>query len=295
MIEGIFTAIITPLKNGTVDLDAFEQIIDRQIAAGVQGLVVLGTTGEGSLLTPDERRSVIKTSVARGRNRIQIIAGTGKIATWETVEETRIAADLGVDAALVVSPSYVRPSQEGIASHFEKVADEAGLPIVIYNVPSRTGSDILPSTVARLAKHEKIVGIKEATGSVLRVGQVIAAAAGRMSVLSGDDPITVSLLIAGGQGVICTGSNVAPDHWVALWKAWKEGNIPRAVAMQATLLRMHEALFLEANPGPVKAAAHQLGLIEPEIRLPLTWPTPKTLYRLAEELKHLGFNPQGVA
>ncbi len=295
MIKGIFTAIITPFKNETVDLDALERIIDRQLKAGVQGLVFCGTTGEGSVLTSDEGRSIIETGVDRGKGRVKIVVGTGRVSTWATIEDTRIAADLGADAVLVVSPAYVRPSQEGIAEHYEKTADKGELPIILYNVPSRTSSDILPTTVARLAKHENIIGIKEATGSILRVIQVIAAADGQIAVLSGDDPITLSLLVAGGQGVICTGSNITPDHWVALWNEWKKKNIPRAAAIQAELMGLHEALFLEANPGPAKAAAHILGLIEPEIRLPLTWPIPKTLHRLAEELKRLGFNPKGAA
>ncbi len=212
-----------------------------------------------------------------------------------TIEQTQVAAELGADAALVVSPAYVKPSQEGIAAHYESIADEGGLPIIVYNVPSRTASDVLPETVERLAAHENIVAIKEATGSIYRAQQVIAAARGRISVLSGDDPITLSLLVAGGDGVICTASNVVPKRWADLYAHFKEGNIEAASKVQAGLVDLHEVLFLESNPGPVKAAMHLLGLMEPEIRLPLTWPTPKTLFRLSEELEKLGFNPQGVA
>ncbi len=295
MFEGVYTALITPLNNGTIDVENLQQIVDRQIEAGVHGLVICATTGEGSVLREDERRLVISKAIERVQKRVPVVVGTGCISTWATIEATRQAADLGADGALVVTPCYVRPSQEGMAQHFETVADEGGLPIIVYNVPSRTSTDLLPSTVARLAAHEKIVGVKEATGSIYRAQQVIAAAAGRLSVLSGDDPITVSLLAAGGQGVICTGSNVAPARWVAMWEAWTKENAIGAAAVQAELAGLHEALFMEANPGPVKAAAHLLGLIEPEIRPPLTWPTPKTLYRLVEELERLGFSPQGVA
>lgn len=295
MLEGIYTALITPMKSGSVDVDALKKIVDRQLAAGVHGLVLCATTGEGVILKNDEKRVVIETVVREVQNETQVIVGTGQVATWTTIEATRMAADLGADAALVVTPSYLRPSQEGIVKHYEAVADEGGLPVILYNVPSRTACDILPETVARLADHEKIVGLKEASGSMLRIQQVVAASSGKISILSGDDPLTVSTLVAGGRGVISTGSNVVPERWVSLWNAWKDNNIRGAAAIQAQLRGLHEALFMEANPGPVKAAAHLLGLIDPEIRLPLTWPKSQTLYRLAAELGRLGFSPQGVA
>jgi 4-hydroxy-tetrahydrodipicolinate synthase len=290
LFEGIYTALVTPMKKGTVDLHALEKIVDRQLKAGVSGVVACATTGEGSLLDAKERSLVIEAVVKQADKRASVIVGTGRVSTWATIEATRIAKDLGADAALVVAPSYVKPSQEGIAGHFEKVADDGGLPIVIYNVPSRTASDIEPATVGGLAAHEKIVGIKEATGSIFRVQKVIAAAAGRIAVLSGDDPITVSLLAAGGQGVICTGSNVVPERWTALWNLWKQGDVKGAAAAQAELRGLHEALFLESNPGPAKAALNLMGLIDPEIRSPLTWPRKTTLERLAGELKDLGVN-----
>ncbi len=295
MLEGIYTALITPIKNDTVDLEALTRIVDRQVDAGVHGLVLCATTGEGSVLTDEERDLVVKTVVERVKNKVEIVVGTGRVSTWATIETNRAAADLGADAALVVSPSYVRPSQDGIVKHFEKVADNSGLPIIVYNVPSRTSSDVLPAALGRLAAHENIIGVKEATGSIYRAQQVIAAADGRLSVLSGDDPITVSLLVAGGQGVICTASNAVPEKWAALWNEWKKENIAGAAAIQAELADLHETLFLEANPGPVKAAVHMLGLIEPEIRLPLTWPSHKTTKRLAEELEKLGYTPRSVS
>ncbi len=294
MIEGINTALITPLKNETVDLEALKRLVDRQVNAGVHGLVLCATTGEGSVLTDEERNLVVKTVVDLAKGKVQIVVGTGRVSTWATIESNRAAADLGADAALVVSPAYVRPSQDGIVKHFEKVADDSGIPIIVYNVPSRTASDVLPAAVGRMAAHDNIVGIKEATGSVYRAQQVIAAAKGRMSVLSGDDPITLSLLVAGGQGVICTASNAVPEKWVAIWNEWKKKNIAGAAAIQAELADLHEVLFLEANPGPVKAAAHLLGLIEPEIRLPLLWPSTRTIKRLAEELEKLGYTKGSV-
>ena len=250
-IEGIYTAFVTPFKGQNVDLNALNRLADRQIEAGVHGLVVCATTGEGSLLTPDERRTVISAATKRVRGDAKIIVGTGSISTQEVIESTRIAADLGAEAALVFAPPYTKPSQEGIAAHFEAVADQSKIPIILYNVPSRTVSDILPSTVARLAKHERIVGIKEASGSIQRIQQVIAASEGHISVLSGDDPLTLSLLVAGGQGVICTCSNVVPNVWVEMWNAWKRGDLNSARDIQGRLLGMHEALFAEANPSPV--------------------------------------------
>ena len=284
MFEGIFTALITPMKNGTIDFDGLERIVDYQLEAGVQGLAICATTGEGSSLRNDERSKVIDTVVKRVQGRIKVIVGTGRVATWATIETSRVAADLGADATLVVSPAYILPSQDGIAQHYEDVADQSGLPVIAYNVPSRTGSHIAPETLRRISKHENLVGVKEATSSVLRVQQVVAAVEGRMDVLAGDDPIVLSLLIAGGQGAISTAANAVPKRWVALWNSWKDGDIERAARMQAELTGLHEALFAETNPGPVKAAVHLLGLIEPEIRSPLTWPQTDTLKRLQREL-----------
>jgi 4-hydroxy-tetrahydrodipicolinate synthase len=288
VFQGIYTALITPLRNGTVDLPALARLIDRQIAAGVQGVVVCATTGEGTTLTPDERRLVLESVVKRAGGRIQVLFGTSLVATWAVIDAVNMAADQGAVGALVSSPSYVKPSQDGIYGHYAAIADQSKLPIVMYNVPSRTASDIKPATVARLAAHDRIVGIKEASGSVERAQQIIAAAGDTVKVLSGDDPLTLSILVAGGHGVISTAANVVPEKWSALWRHWRKGDILAASAVQAGLLGLHEALFAETNPGPVKAALHLLGLIEDEIRLPLTWPSRPTVYRLAAELEKLG-------
>jgi 4-hydroxy-tetrahydrodipicolinate synthase len=293
VFEGIYTALITPLKNGTVDLGALARLVDRQLEAGVQGLVVCATTGEGATLTPDERRLVIDSAIKRAQGRAKVIVGTSQIAAWAAIEAIGEAADLGADAVMVSCPAYVRPSQDGIAAHFKAIADQSSLPLVLYNVPSRTASDIKPETVARLASHDRIVAIKEATGSIQRVQQVIAAVGGAISVLSGDDPITVSLLVAGGHGVISTGANVVPGKWAELWSRWRAGDALGAAAIQAGLLGLHEALFMETNPAPVKAALYMLGLISPEIRLPLDWPSRPTLYRLAAEMESHGLQVQG--
>ena len=197
--------MVTPLKNGTVDLQALGPLVDRQVDAGVQGLVVCATTGEGSTLTPDERRLTIDSVVKRANGKLSIIVGVSYVATWAVVEAIHAAVDLGVDAALVSSPAYVKPSQDGIYSHYAAIADQSGLPIVLYNVPSRTSSDIKPDTVARLATHDRIVAIKEASGSVERAQQIIGSVAGNINVLCGDDPVTLSILVAGGHGVISTG------------------------------------------------------------------------------------------
>ena len=293
-LQGIYTALVTPLKNGTVDLAALKRLVDRQREAGVQGLVVCATTGEGAALTPDERRLVIDTVVRRLDGALTVLAGVSAVAPWAAVEAMRVAADQGADAMLVAAPPYVRPSQEGLYTHYATVADQGALPIVLYNVPSRTACDIQAPTVARLAPHERVVGIKEATGSIQRVQQVVSAARGQLAVLSGDDPLTVSLLVAGGHGVISTGANVVPAKWSELYARWKEGDVLGAAAIQAGLLGLHEALFLETNPGPAKAALDVVGLIEPDVRLPLTWPTRPTRYRLAAELENLGCDVPAV-
>jgi len=288
VFQGIYTALITPMRNGTVDLPGLARLIDRQIAAGVQGVVVCATTGEGTTLTPDERRLVLESAVKRSAGKIQVLAGTSLVATWAVIDAVNMAADQGAVGALVSSPSYVKPSQDGIYGHYAAIADQSKLPIVMYNVPSRTASDIKPETVARLAAHDRIVGIKEASGSLERAQQIIAAAGDTVKVLSGDDPLTLSILVAGGHGVISTAGNVVPEKWAALWRHWRNGDILAAAAVQAGLLGLHGALFAESNPGPVKAALHLLGLIEDEIRLPLTWPSRPTVYRLAAELEKLG-------
>lgn len=281
------------MKCGKIDYNALESLVIRQIEAGVQGLAICSSTGEGATLAEDERSSIIKTVVEIAGDRLQILVGTGHMSTWATIEATKKVADLGATAALVATPSYVRPSQDGHLAHYEALAEEGGLPIVVYNVPSRTSTDILPETLARLARHDKIVGIKEATGSILRVQQVISAVEGRMSVLAGDDPITLSLLVAGGDGVICTASNAVPETWVSLFDNWRKGNIEEASKLQSDLTGLHVVLFQETNPGPVKAALHLLGLIEPEIRLPLIWPKQDTLSGLEQELGKLGYTLTG--
>ena len=291
MFQGIYTALVTPMRNGTVDLAALARLLDRQVAADVQGVVVCATTGEGTTLTPDERRLVLETAVKRAGARIQVLFGTSLVATWAVIDAVQQAADLGAVGALVSSPSYVKPSQDGIYAHYAAIADHSKLPIVLYNVPGRTSSDIKPATVARLATHERIAAIKEASGSVERAQQIIAAAGRGLNVLSGDDPLTVSILVAGGHGVISTAANVVPEKWSALWRHWIAGDVAAAAAAQAGLLGLHEALFLESNPAPAKAALHLLGLIEDEIRLPLTWPARPTVYRLAAELERLGLPP----
>ena len=258
-------------------------------------MVVCATTGEGATLTAEERRLVIDTAVRRVDGRISVIAGVSHVATWAAIDAVRAAMDLGVQGALVSAPSYVKPSQDGIYAHYAAVADQGGLPIIMYNVPSRTSCDIGAATAIRLASHERIVAIKEATGSVERAQKIIGATGGSITVLSGDDPITLSIMVAGGHGVISTCANVVPEKWAALWNNWKAGDVVAAAAVQAGLLGLHEALFLESNPGPAKAALHLLGLIGDEIRLPLTWPSRPTVYRLAAELERLGLQPSGLA
>jgi 4-hydroxy-tetrahydrodipicolinate synthase len=288
VFQGIYTALVTPLKNGTVDLAALARLVDRQVAAGVQGVVVCATTGEGTTLTADERRLVLEAAVKRADGRLQVLFGTSLVATWAVIDAVAAAADQGAAGVLVSSPSYVKPSQDGIYAHYAAIADRSKLPIVMYNVPSRTSSDIKPATVARLAAHDRIVAIKEASGSIERAQQIIAAAGGGVKVLSGDDPLTLSILVAGGHGVISTAANVVPEKWAALWRHWLAGDVLAAAAAQAGLLGLHEALFQESNPGPVKGALHLLGLIDDEIRLPLTWPSRPSMYRLAAELENLG-------
>ena len=288
MFSGVLTALVTPFRDGTVDEAALRELVEWQIGAGIDGLVPCGSTGEAATLSHPEHRRVVEIVVEATRGRVPVVAGTGSNNTREAVELTRHARDAGADAALLISPYYNKPTQEGIVLHYAEIARETGFPLVVYNIPGRTGSNLLPATLARLADLDHLVGVKEACGDLAQIAEVIAQCPADFAVLSGDDALSLPLLALGGQGVISTSSNVAPSEMVALLRAFESGDLASAQRAHYTLLPLFEALFCETNPIPVKAALALLGRCGPEIRLPLTPLSQAPREALQGVLKELG-------
>ena len=269
LFKGVITALITPLRDGNVDEAAFEALLERQIAAGVHGVVPMGTTGESASLTQDEHRRVVELCVKTARGRVRVIAGAGSSATDKAIDMVRHAKTVGADGALVVTPYYNRPSQAGLVAHFEAIAEAVQLPVLLYNVPGRTGVDMANETVARLAAHPNVVGIKDATGDLGRISWMRANITGQFDLISGDDPSFLGYLAHGGQGVISVTSNVAPEAMVALYDAVIAGDLATARTWQDRLIGLHKGLFADASPSPTKYALSRLGLCTEEVRLPL--------------------------
>ena len=269
LFKGVITALITPLRDGNVDEAAFEALLERQIAAGIHGVVPMGTTGESASLTADEHRRVVELCVRVAAGRVRVIAGCGSSATDKAIEMVRHAKTVGADGALVVTPYYNRPSQAGLKAHFEAIAEAVQLPVLLYNVPGRTGVDLADQTVADLAAHPNIVGIKDATGDLGRISWMRANINGQFDLISGDDASFLGYVAHGGVGVISVTSNVAPEAMVALWNAIQAGDLALARSWQDRLIGLHRALFSDASPSPTKYALSRLGLCGEEVRLPL--------------------------
>ena len=272
LFKGVITALITPLRDGNVDEDALTRLLERQIAAGVHGVVAVGTTGEGGGLTIEEHKRVTSICVDVCAGRIKVIAGAGSPATYESIDLARHGKTCGADASLVVTPYYNRPSQTGLVAHFEAVADAVELPLILYNVPARTGVDLSNESVAHLAAHPNIVALKDATGDMSRVSWMhanIGGNAGQFDLMSGDDHSALGHMAHGGTGVISVTSNVAPEAMVALYNAAAAGDYAAARSWQDRLIGLHKALFLDASPAPAKYALAKLGLCSEEMRLPM--------------------------
>lgn len=267
MLQGTFTAMITPFKDGKVDFDRLAANVQFQIEAGVEGLVPVGTTGESPTLSHDEHRQVIEKVVQAADGKCKVVAGTGSNATSEALDLTRHAKSVGADAALMVNPYYNKPTQEGMYRHFTTVADAVGLPIVLYNIPGRTGVTMQPETVARLSEHENIVAIKEATGS-LDIASEIATLCD-ITILSGDDSLTLPLLSIGGKGVISVLSNLIPKQIKTLVDSALRGEYEHARQYHLELFPMFIGMFVETNPIPIKTAMMMAGMDSGEMRLPL--------------------------
>lgn len=269
MFKGAIVAIVTPFKKGKVDEASLRKLIEFQIKNGTDGIVPCGTTGESSTLSHEEHDKVIEIAIDAVNKRVPVIAGTGSNSTAEAIRLTRHAYKAGADGALMVAPYYNRPTQEGLYQHYKAVAEAVPIPIIIYNIPGRTGVNINPDTLARLAKIKNIVGVKEASGSIKQMSDVISLCGPNFDVLSGDDLFTLPLMSMGGHGVISVISNVAPMDMAGLVDAFAAGDLKKAQALHFKMSGLIDALFLETNPTPVKAALSLMKKISYEVRLPL--------------------------
>ena len=270
IFQGVATAIVTPMNENGVDYDAFGRLIDWQIEQGINGLVVAGTTGEGSTLSDEEHREVLAYAVKRINGRVPCIAGTGSNDTAYAIELTKYACSIGFDAMLVVTPYYNKATQKGLVKMFNAIADASTKPIIVYNIPSRTGVNIEPATFVELAKHPRIAAIKEASGNLSKMVEEFAFLDGSLDIYSGNDDQIVPTLSMGGKGVISVLSNIMPKETVAMCDAFFAGDVATAAKMQCKYLPLIQALFCEVNPIPVKAALAAMGRMEGVIRLPLT-------------------------
>ena len=269
MFKGVFVAVVTPFKNGKIDEEALRGLIDFQIAGGVDGIVPCGTTGESATLNHEEHDQVIRIAVDACKGKASVLAGTGSNSTQEAIQLSRNAKNAGADGLLQITPYYNKPNQEGLYHHFSSIADAVDLPIVLYNVPSRTSVNMVPETVVRLAKIKNIVGIKEASGSLQAISKIIDNCGKDFTVLSGDDPLLWPILAIGGKGVISVTANILPAKVAALCKAAAIGDIAGARSLHYELMDINDSLFIDTNPIPVKAALHLMGKIENELREPL--------------------------
>ena len=270
MFHGVMTALVTPFKNGQVDEDAFRAHLERQIEAGVDAVVPAGSTGEAATLSVAEHKAVIKMAVEQVNGRVPVIAGTGSNNTAESIELTQAAKALGADASLLISPYYVKPTQEGIYQHYKTIADAVHIPQILYNVPGRTASNIQPETVARLSHVSNIIAIKDATADMAQLTRTMMACEGRILFYSGDDASVLPFMTLGGSGVISVVSNIAPKTMKAMVDAVVTKDFETAKAMHFALQNLTDAMFVESNPIPVKKACELLGWMDGELRLPLT-------------------------
>jgi 4-hydroxy-tetrahydrodipicolinate synthase len=288
MFKGSFVALITPFANGTVDRAAFQRLVEWQIAEGTHGLVPVGTTGESPTLSHEEHELVVELCVAAARGRVPVIAGTGSNNTEEAIAFARHAKSAGADAQLVVTPYYNKPTQEGLYQHYKALHDAVDLPIVIYNIPPRSVIDMSVETMARLAQLPRIIGVKDATGDLARPLKTRLACGGQFSILSGEDATALAVLAQSGDGCISVTANVAPRLCAEMHEAWQRGDVARARRINEMLLPLHEALFCETSPAPVKYAASLLGLSTADVRLPLVAASEAARPRVRRAMEQCG-------
>ncbi len=290
IFKGMASAIITPMNADGIDYEALGRLIEFQIASGINAIVVMGTTGENATIEPEDQAKVIAYTVEKVAHRVPVIAGTGTNNTEHVLHNTREACKAGADAILVVTPYYNKATQNGLYTHFTTVADASTVPMIVYNVPGRTGCNLLPKTVARLAEHPNIVAIKEATGNMAQTVEIMALCGDKIDVYSGEDALTVPMMAMGAAGTISVLSNVVPRESVAMSDACLRGDYATAAAWQCKLLPLVNALFSEVNPIPVKAALSTMGYGENYLRLPLTPMEDATRDVLLQEMRKLGID-----
>ena len=288
MFKGSIVAIVTPFKKGKVDEEGYHELIDFQINNGISAIVPCGTTGESATLSMEEHKQVLDIAVEAVNKRVPVIAGTGGNNTQEAIELTEHAKKAGADATLQVTPYYNKPTQEGLYQHFKAVAEAVPLPQVLYNVPGRTSVNMVPQTVARLAELPEVVAIKEASGDLVQMAEILRLAGDKITLLSGDDNVTLPLLGIGGKGVISVVANIAPKDTADMVRAWDEGNVDRARELFYKLFPLCQAMFYETNPIPVKTSLALMGKIDGEMRLPMAPMSSANLERLKEALKNYG-------
>jgi 4-hydroxy-tetrahydrodipicolinate synthase len=290
IFTGMATAIVTPMTATDIDYEALGRFIEFQIENGINAIVVMGTTGENATIEYEDQDKVIRFTVEKVAKRVPVIAGTGTNNTDHVLHNTRNACAAGADAVLVVTPYYNKATQNGLYQHFMTVADASTVPVILYNVPGRTGCNLLPKTVARLAEHPNIVAIKEATGNMAQMVEIMHLCGDKIDVYSGEDALTVPMMAMGGAGTISVLSNVAPKQAVAMTDACKRGDFATAAKMQADLLPLINALFSEVNPIPAKAGVSAMGFGEEHLRLPLTPMEDATRANLYEQMRKQGIN-----
>ncbi len=288
MFEGILTALVTPFRDGELDVPALRDLIELQIDAGIAGLVPCGSSGESATLSHEEHRRVVEIVVETVAGRVPVVAGTGSNSTREAIALTAHARDAGADGALLLSPYYNKPTQEGIYAHYAAIARETGFPLIVYNIPGRTASNILPETLARLSALDHVVGVKESSGDLDQIAHVVARCSADFDVLSGDDALTLPLMSVGGKGAISVTSNIAPRQMIEMARLYQAGDPRGALAAHQALMPVFDILFCETNPIPVKAALALMGRIGTELRLPLTEITEPNRERLRVVLKDAG-------
>jgi len=287
MFKGIFTALITPFSNGKLDEGAFQSFVEWQISEGVHGLVPCGTTGESPTLTHDEHNRVVDLCIEVAKGRVPVMAGTGSNSTDEAIMMTRHAKDAGADGALIVAPYYNKPTQEGIYQHYKAIHDAVEIPIIIYNIPGRSVVNITDETLARLAELTRIVGVKDATGDLARPCTLRARLKKELALLSGEDMTAVAFNASGGVGCISVSSNIMPRACAEVQNACLAGDYKKALALHEPLVPLHNIMFCETSPGPVKIAASLMGKCKPDVRLPLVQPCEASKMQISEVLRSL--------
>ncbi len=290
MFHGLYVALVTPFHtDGSLNEDKLRELVDFHVKSGTDGLVPCGTTGENpSFYSWDEHYRIVEIVVRQAAGRLKVVAGAGTNSTTRTVENVRRIHEIGADGALVITPYYNKPNQIGLYNHFSKVAENSSLPLMLYNVPGRTGTDLMPETTARLAEHKKIVAIKEATGSVERASTLVRLCGGAIDIISGDDANTLPILAVGGRGIVSVAGNIIPADMKEMIAFFEEGDLESARQKHLTMLPLFQAMFVETNPAPIKAAMNILGWEVGDVRLPLAPLAPPSRNRIREVLNEYG-------